>query len=311
MGKVVEELKRRLKPIGNAGKYGRLYVPRELVGMNASYVTEHELMELERELKRLEAIRSFSTYVLNSKNGTRMFNIISKTWNPISGCTHFCIYCWARRFALTKLKNTPRYRDGFWPKLNENEFKAKFNGGVVFVSDMGDMFSPEVPDEWILKVINHIRKFPGTFFLFLTKNPARYKDFIGHFPKNAILGATIETDDDDMYLENKISQAPLPSLRYKAMRDINWDLKFLSIEPILDFNLDRFLSWIKEINPFMVYVGYDNYNNRLPEPPLEKTEKLLKELENITLTVRKTIRPAWYEKKSLGRYLSVSKTKRE
>lgn len=296
---LIDLLKNRLKPIGNAGKYGRLYVSKDLIGMKASYVTEWELSELVKEIKRLDMIRQFSTFVLNTKNGTRMFNIISKTWNPVSGCTHYCVYCWARRLALTKLKNTPRYRDGFWPKLNVKEFKVKFNGGVVFVSDMGDLFSPEVPDEWITKVIDHVSKFPNTLFLFLTKNPGRYSDFIDVFPENSILGATIETDNDGLYYERKISQAPLPSLRYKAMKNIDWDKKFISIEPILDFNLERFVSWIKEINPFMVYVGYDNYNNKLPEPSLEKTEKLIEELSKFTLVVKKTIRRAWHEKGSL------------
>jgi len=45
----------------------------------------------------------------------------------------------------------------------------------------------------------------------------------------------------------------------------------------------------------MVYVGYDNYDNRLPEPPLKKTLMLLDDLSEMTFVVRKTIRPAWFE----------------
>jgi len=85
------------------------------------------------------------------------------------------------------------------------------------------------------------------------------------------------------------------------MKDLDWDKKFISIEPILDFDLDIFVDWIKDIKPFMVYVGYDNYNNKLPEPPLRKTEELIKTLSNFTAIVKKTIRPAWFE--GLGRYL--------
>lgn len=56
------------------------------------------------------------------------------------------------------------------PKLHPKEFSKKFNGDIVFVSDMGDLFSNGVLDEWIIKVIEYIRKFTNTLFLFLTKN---------------------------------------------------------------------------------------------------------------------------------------------
>ena len=222
---------------------------------------------------------------------TRMFNIVEETWNPVTGCPHNCIYCWARKLAETKLKNANRYKDGFKSRLNLEEFNRKFRGKLVFVSDMGDLFAETVPDEWILKVLNYIRKFPSTSFLFLTKNPARYHRF--EFPRNAILGATIETDDDTLY--RGISNAPPPSSRIKAMEDLDWMLKFVSIEPILDFT-DNFPSRILGINPSMVYVGYDNYGNRLPEPRFSRTKWLMEGLRKNGIEVReKTIRPAWYE----------------
>ena len=77
---------------------------------------------------------------------------------------------------------------------------------------------------------------------------------------------------------------------------MEWDKKFIAIEPILDFDLDKFVKWIEEIEPFMVFVGYDNYNNRLPEPPLQKTKELIRRLSEFTCVIEKTIRPAWNEK---------------
>lgn len=300
--KLMSRLK-EVKQLSKKVKHGRMYFPKELIGKKISYLTEEEIKALMREYERLNAIRAFAQYILNTKNGTRMFNIISKTWNPVTGCIHNCIYCWARKFALTKLKNTKKYRDGFLPKIHEEEFNVKFNSGVVFVSDMGDLFNNEVPREWIIKVIDHIKKFPNTYFLFLTKNPGRYKEFLPYFPKNAILGATIETNKDELFIKQYISNAPLPSLRYEAMKELDWELKFISIEPILDFDLYTFVKWIKEINPFMVYVGYDNYNNKLPEPRVEKTLRLINKLSEFTLVIRKTIRPAWYEKQAITSYM--------
>ena len=280
----------------------RTSAPKTLIGEKVYMITETELTELKQYISAMSTLRQFFATILNSKKGSKMFNIVGETWNPITGCLHYCKYCWARQLALTKLKNTRRYRDGFKPRLNEEELRKSFKGGVVFVSDMGDIFSPGVKDEWIIRVIKHISKFPDTYFLFLTKNPTRYKDFIDIMPQNAILGATIETNRDDLYTEHRISQAPLPSIRYRAMKEIDWSLKFVSIEPILDFDLEVFTKWIKDIGPFMVYVGYDNYNWKLPEPPLSKTEKLIDMLSDFTLVIRKTIRPAWYEKQSIMSY---------
>ena len=299
-------LRRGLRRVGCGGRRNglcvraRVSVPKELLGQSVYIVTESEFMELRRYVASMSVLRQFFATILNSKKGSKMFNIVGETWNPITGCMHFCRYCWARQLALTKLKNTKRYRDGFKPRFNEEELKKSFKGGVVFVSDMGDIFSPGVKDEWVIRVINHIARFPDTYFLFLTKNPVRYKDFLSIMPRNAILGATIETNKDDLYTEHKISQAPLPSIRYRAMKELDWPLKFVSIEPILDFDLDVFVQWIKDIGPFMVYVGYDNYNWKLPEPPLKKTQELIKRLSEFTLVVKKTIRPAWYE--GLGKY---------
>ena len=71
----------------------------------------------------------------------------------------------------------------------------------------------------------------------MTKNPDRYLSLLPYIPKNAILGATIETTNDEIVQTDKISSAPLPSERYEAMKALDWDRKIVSIEPILDFDL--------------------------------------------------------------------------
>ena len=220
---------------------------------------------------------------------SRMFSVVTRTWNPVTGCPHNCTYCWARKMATTRLRHLERYRDGFVSRLNEEEFREKFNGGFIFVSSMGDLFAYTVPDGWIIRVIEHVKKFPEATFLFLTKNPARYLNF--DFPENAILGATIETDRDE--IARRLSRAPLPSARIEAMAKVR-GRKFVSVEPILNFT-DSFPEKIERIGPAMVYVGYDNYNNRLPEPSLERTKKLISELSRFTAVHEKTIRRAWWE----------------
>jgi DNA repair photolyase len=226
-----------------------------------------------------------------------MFNIVTATWNPITGCLYNCNYCWARNLAATKLKNSHRYSQGFKPSLNEKEFNSKFGiGDLIFVSDMGDMFGKFTPTHWIRQVLDYIRQFPEADFLFMTKNPNRYLELLPQIPENTILGATIETDSDEIVQTDKLSTAPLPSQRYEAMKALDWSRKMVSIEPILDFNLNTFSKWIEDIAPFIVYVGYDNYNHKLREPTLEQTIKLINRLSETSLVIRKTIRPAWFEK---------------
>jgi protein gp37 len=216
-----------------------------------------------------------------------MFENITETWNPVVGCLHSCTYCWARRLAETKLKNVERYRDGFKPKLVEKELNRRFHKKYVFAVDMGDLFGDWVPSEWILKVIDAISKSPSSNFLFLTKNPKRYMEFLDFYPKNLVLGATIETNRD-----YTVSKAPSTTERYEFMKKLPYENKIVSVEPIMDFDLETFVNWIKDINPVMVHVGYDNYNNDLPEPTLCKTKQLIGTLGSFTRVKILTLREA-------------------
>lgn len=234
--------------------------------------------------------------ILNKKTNGKMFNIVTATWNPVSGCLYNCNYCWARELATTKLKNAHRYSEGFKPRINESEFRSRFGkGDLIFISDMGDLFGDFVQSEWIRQVLNHIRRFTEADFLFMTKNPQRYHEFLPFMPKNAILGVTIETNNDEIVQTDEISNAPLPSERYNAMKSLEWNRKMVSIEPILDFDLETFAKWIEDIYPFLVYIGYDNYAHKLREPTLKNTLKLIDMVSENMLIIKKTIRPAWFE----------------
>jgi DNA repair photolyase len=228
-----------------------------------------------------------------------MFSIVTSTWNPISGCLYDCQYCWAKNLALTKLKTTKRYANGFKPSLNTSEFKVRFRkGDLVFVADMGDMFAPFIQQKWIKQVLDHIRQFPDADFLFMTKNPKRYLELLPFIPQNAILGATIETNIDTIICKDKVSLAPPPSERAEAMRKLEWNRKIVSIEPILQFDLNTLAKWLTDIDPFIVFVGYDNYSNQLREPSMQQTLKLMEMISENSLVIRKTLRPAWSENAS-------------
>lgn len=227
----------------------------------------------------------------------------TRTWNPVTGCSHKCSYCYAMRLIETKLKDTPKYRHGFNPTLHPNEL-AKPLGfrptDVVFVVDMGDLFSDGVPDEWIVTVLEWARRSPARF-LFLTKNPARYRRFLDLIPPRSVLGTTIETNRDDLTMS--ISRAPPPSERYTTLRDLPWSSKFVSIEPVMDFDLNLLTEWVREISPVTVHVGYDNWGSRLPEPPLWKVRELITRLSGFTKVTVGAIRRPWYERWARSRGL--------
>ncbi|MEM2905922.1 MAG: DUF5131 family protein [Candidatus Bathyarchaeia archaeon] len=200
------------------------------------------------------------------------------SWNPITGCLHECRYCWARRYAvrLAGMGVEPYRSHGFKPAFVETRLRKTFRkDDLIFVSDMGDMWGSWVPAAWIRAVLASVRGSRGAF-LFLTKNPARYHEFIDEVPRNSLLGATIESN-----LEHEVSKAPSARERFEAMRSLNYPYKCLVIEPILDFD-EGFLAWIKEIKPITVHVGYDNYENRLREPARGKTQELINSLREFT-----------------------------
>jgi hypothetical protein len=58
--------------------------------------------------------------------------------------------------------------------------------------------------------------------------------------------------------------------------------KYITVEPVMDFDLGKFTEIIKACSPRQVNIGADSGNNRLPEPPKEKILKLVKELCRFT-----------------------------
>jgi len=235
---------------------------------------------------------------------TRMFTIGGKpmrTWNVFVGCGFDCIYCSARRLALTRLKYSPRYRDGFNPHLEEKDLGRKFRpGDFVFVGYMGDISFASRPV--IINILERIVAQPEVKFLFCTKNPLIYWRWNLIYPNNLYLGATIESNYD-LGLSNK---APAPYFRYIAMKALDHPHKFISIEPLVDFDLSTFIDWMKQIRPEIIEIGPDNYHNNLPEPVGDlpvvdaagKVRRLLEMLRDFCPTV--------VEKPGLNRLLGIS-----
>lgn len=220
----------------------------------------------------------------------KMFSFITGTFNPVAGeCPFDCSYCWAK--SLIKRYNYAKYQGP--ARLDEKAMRKIPDKGFIFVQDMSDISTLQRDDAITLNTELGLRT--NATYLDLTKDPNWYYKMICKgvsFPENVIFGATIETDKTI-----KISKAPTPLARFNALE---WLAKyfpnriFISIEPIMDFNMDTMVRHILKIRPWAVAVGYDNYHNNLPEPPLEKTRALIDRLRSYGITVyEKTLREAW------------------
>jgi hypothetical protein len=141
-------------------------------------------------------------------------------------------------------------------------------------------------------ILHRVEEMPDKTFLFQSKNPECFKRHNYNYLQNTLLDTTIETNRDEGYRE--ISNAPLPSKRYRDFLKINHPRKILTLEPTLDFDLEIMIEWVKNINPIRVYIGYDSKNCKLPEPKLSKTKDLIKELKKFTVVKTKLIREAWW-----------------
>ena len=224
---------------------------------------------------------------------SRMYEGV-RTWNVFKGCKFDCTYCVQREQAKRQKHRCEKcynYEPHFHAERLDEKFKA---GETVFVAAAGDI-SFAATEQWI-QIFYIIKQYPKTTFLLQSKNPQQFRNFEMQnypYPSNVVLGTTIETNRDT----SAISNAPAPIWRYYPMQEL-LHRKYVTIEPILDFDLSRFTYWIEQIAPEFVYVGYLNplwkaKKLQLPEPSLEKTKELCEELDKITEVRLKTMRNPW------------------
>lgn len=125
-----------------------------------------------------------------------------------------------------KAMGLKKYAEGFKVTLHPealDEPKTWKAGHNIFVCSMSDLFHPEVPDEFIEKVIRTIEETPQHRYQLLTKRAERMEAFFRNrqVPANAWLGVTVECKDT-------ISR--IDSLRCIAGASV----RFLSCEPLLE-----------------------------------------------------------------------------
>jgi protein gp37 len=205
------------------------------------------------------------------------------TWNPLAGkCPHECGYCYVENKINPMMKRSGNDKYEGELRLVEKELQTPLiipEGFIIFVQSCGDLFAKEVPDAWIQRVLDHIAVYPQTTCLLQSKNPIRFREF--NIPKNCILGTTLEST-----YEYSKTKAVSPHHRFSALMVIPSGNDFMiSIEPVMDFDLDRMVTWIRMLKPKFVSIGADSRSEGerdLAEPSPKKLDALITELQKIT-----------------------------
>lgn len=216
---------------------------------------------------------------------SNMYKLSVEQWNPFFGCEFDCIYCEKSFKAQAKRQKNkcmkcygyiphvhPKRLEGYLPRTRYMEY--------IFTCASGDISFCST--EYLRLIINRIRQEPDKTFLIQSKNPATFNRVI--FPDNVILGTTIETDDDVLYMRHGISYAPVPSKRYKEFLGIKHKFKMVTIEPVLRFK-DNLVKWIEDLDLVLVWLGYDSKDCDLPEPSYDDFMRLYSEIGLLNIPV--------------------------
>jgi DNA repair photolyase len=211
---------------------------------------------------------------LNKSTGN-MYEFVTHTWNTIKGaCPHDCSYCYMKRWGDLKPV-----------RFDEKEFRTDLGqNNFIFVGSSCDMWADEIPKEYILKTLEHCRTFGMNRYLFQTKNPQRIADYIPELPVFSTICTTLESD---IIYPAIMRESPWPVNRVWGMIALKGLQKHITIEPILDFTLDRFVESIRLCEPNQVNIGADSGRNNLPEPSADKVRSLIAELSKFTRVVQK------------------------
>lgn len=153
------------------------------------------------------------------------------TWNPVVGCTKVspgCKHCYAevmaRRLRAIGVKG---YERGFTnvnvrPERLDEPLKRK-RSTMYFVNSMSDLFHPHIPTQFVHDVFDVMAAAPRHIFQVLTKRPEHMMRILRDrmLPDHIWLGVSVE---DRRYGVPRIG----------ILKQINSNVRFLSIEPLLE-----------------------------------------------------------------------------
>ena len=169
------------------------------------------------------------------------------TWNPVRGCTKIspgCKYCYAEVFA-ERFRNVPghAYERGFDLRLVPEKLPEPIRWKepkMIFVNSMSDLFHPDVPDDYIVRVAEVMALAEWHIYQVLTKRSERLMNLLLTKLKKYREKSHIWWG---VSVENKKHGIP----RIAHLQRSSAATKFLSVEPLLEdlgsINLSG-ISWV-------------------------------------------------------------------
>ncbi len=173
--------------------------------------------------------------------------VVDATWNPVRGCTKVspgCKNCYAEAFSerFRDVKDHP-FEQGFDLRLVPRKLDDPLSWRKprrVFVNSMSDLFHEGIPDEYLGKVFDVMRRAHWHSFHVLTKRPERMRTLLRvPFADTS----TLPNVWWGVSVENRKHGVP----RMDILRDTPARVRFVVLEPLLEdlgtLNLDG-IHWI-------------------------------------------------------------------
>jgi protein gp37 len=156
------------------------------------------------------------------------------TWNPVRGCTKIspgCKHCYAETFAerFRGVKGHP-YEQGFDLRLVPEKLAEPLRwrtSKMIFVNSMSDLFHDAVPDNYIVAVAQVMVTAKWHTYQVLTKRSERLRNLL-----NTKLRFAAEQRHIWWGVSVEDKKYGLP--RIEDLRNANAEVRFLSVEPLLE-----------------------------------------------------------------------------
>lgn len=173
--------------------------------------------------------------------GTSEIEWTDVTWNPVAGCTiasSGCTNCYAmrmaarlqamghRKYAGTTRKSGGRYVWTGRVNIDESSLSAPLEWRKpkrIFVNSMSDLFHPDVPDEFVIRVWETMIACPQHHFQILTKRPDR----MAHLFHTGVIEAK-----DHIWVGTSVESDEVAD-RVKHLASISGATLFISFEPLI------------------------------------------------------------------------------
>ena len=216
-----------------------------------------------------------------TKSHGNMYPWVTHTHSHLRGaCTHACPYCYVqaigRRFGSAAHTGPLR--------LDEDELKANYGAGrTYFIEHSNDLFQDAVETVWIDLITGHCRRFPDNVYVFQSRNTDRMSRLQHLLPVGCILGTTIETN------RKTPGNAPHPKHRAFGLVHERYDdtiRRFVTIEPILDFDVEGMMELLDIAAPDFINIGADSKGHGLVEPSANKILALIDGIKKLGIEIR-------------------------